>query len=285
MKVAIIGSNGQLGTDLVEVLSKNHEVLGLTHNEIDISDFEKTKEVLGAIKPEILLNTAAYHNVPLCESNAMLAFQVNAIGAQNLALLSNELKYKLVHYSTDYVFDGVKGKPYIESDNTSPLNVYAISKVSGENFVKNYCDNYYIARISGIYGKTQCRAKGGNFITTMIKLAKEKPEVRVVNDEILTPTATLDIAQNTAALINTEAFGTYHMTCESECSWYEFAKEIFKTLNLKTPLYETSVSKMQITVKRPFYSVLENRRLKDLGINIMPHWKESLNNFLNREYL
>jgi len=280
MKLIIIGANGQLGTDLGEVLSKSYEVLGLTHNEIDISDFEQTKEVLEVAKPDIVLNTAAFHNVPICENNPLIAFQVNAIGARNLALLSNDLKYKLVQYSTDYVFDGKKEKPYIEVDDTNPLNVYANSKLAGENFVKNYCESYYIIRISGIYGKTKCRAKGDNFITTMIKLAKEKPEVRVVNDEILTPTPTLDIAQNTSALLSIEAFGTYHMTCEGECSWYEFAKEIFTILKLKTPLYETSVFNMNNSVKRPLYSVLENKNLKINQLNLMPYWKDSLRKFL-----
>jgi dTDP-4-dehydrorhamnose reductase len=181
------------------------------------------------------------------------------------------------------VFDGKKQKPYTEDDRPNPLSVYANTKLSGEYFAMNYCDKSFVIRVSGIYGKVPCRAKGGNFITTMIKLAKEKPEVRVVTDEILTPTPTYHIAKNTAALIKTGAFGLYHMSCEGECSWYEFAKVIWETLKLTTPLYSASVKDFPLVVKRPFYSVLENRNLNKLGINEMPEWKEALIEFLNKE--
>ena len=280
MKLAVIGANGQLGTDLLEVLSKEHDVTGLNHADIEITDIDSVKKALSAIKPAIVLNTAAYHIVPEAEKFAAKAFQINGIGAMNLAKICQDLDIRLVHYSTDYVFDGKKQKPYNEDDRPNPLSVYANTKLSGEFFASNYCDQSYVIRVSGIYGKIPCRAKGGNFITTMIKLANEKPEVRVVNDEILTPTPTWHIAKNTASLIKTDAFGLYHMSCEGEVSWYEFAKVIWETLQLKTPLYAASVNDFPLVVKRPFYSVLENRNLNKLGINEMPEWKEALIQFL-----
>lgn len=280
MKLVVIGANGQLGTDLMEVLSAKHDVTALNHADIEITEIDSVRNSLSAIKPDVVLNTAAYHIVPEAEKFPEKAFQINGIGALNLAKVCQQLNTRLVHYSTDYVFDGEKQKPYTEEDRPNPLSVYANTKLSGEYFALNYCDKSYVIRVSGIYGKVPCRAKGGNFITTMIKLANEKPEVGVVNDEILTPTPTWEIAKNTAALIGTDAFGLYHMSCEGEVSWYEFAKVIWETLQLKTPLYPASVKDFPLVVKRPFYSVLENRNLNKLGINEMPEWKEALIQFL-----
>ena len=280
MKLAIIGSNGQLGTDLREVLSLEHDVIALTHSDIEITDLKNVKNVLSSLKPEIILNTAAYNLVPHAEQEPTAAFQINAIGPLNLTKICNDLGIRLVHYSTDYVFDGKKQQPYAEDDCPNPLNVYGSSKLAGEYFALNYSDKSYVIRVSGIYGKVPSRGKSGNFVTTMIKLAREKPEVRVVNDEILTPTPTYHIAKNTAALINTDAFGLYHMTCEGECSWYEFAKVLWETLHLETPLNPASVNDFPVIVKRPFYSVLENRNLNKLGFNQMPGWREALIEFL-----
>ena len=284
MKVAIIGSNGQLGTDLSEVFSAKHDVVGLTHADIEISDIDNVKKVFGEMKPDVVLCTAAAHNVPKCESEPDVAFKINGIGSLNLAKVSADLGFKLVQYSTDYVFDGRKMKPYVETDAVFPQSAYAVTKYCGEQFIQNYCTKFFVVRVSGIYGKIPCRAKGGNFISTMVKLSKEKPEVRVVKDEILTPTPTREIAKNTLSLVESEAYDVYHMTCEGEVSWYEFARTIFDTLKLQTPLYEASVKDFPLVVKRPFYSVLENANLKKIGLNQMPHWKEALITFLKENY-
>jgi dTDP-4-dehydrorhamnose reductase len=280
MKVAIIGSNGQLGSDLVRVFSDKHEVVSLNHADIKVEDIDSVNTVLSALQPAAVINTSAYHNVPLCEQNPDLSFAINGTGALNLSKICNDINARLIHYSTDYVFDGNKKQPYVETDSCNPLNVYAVTKLAGENLVLNYANKPYVIRVSGIYGKVPCRAKGGNFITTMLKLAKEKPEVKVVDDEILTPTPTSAIAENTLALISQDAYGLYHMTCEGQCSWYEFAKTIWEVLQLKTPLYPTTVSAFSSPVKRPFYSVLENQKLKQLGINQMPDWKDGLIRYL-----
>jgi dTDP-4-dehydrorhamnose reductase len=284
MKIAVIGANGQLGTDVCEVFSEQHEVIPLTHHDIEIADIDNVKKVLTEINPEAVICTAAAHNVPKCESEPDVAFRINGIGSLNLAKVSADLGFKLVQYSTDYVFDGRKMNPYVETDAVFPQSVYAVTKYCGEQFVQNYCSKFFVVRVSGIYGKIPCRAKGGNFISTMVKLSKEKPEVRVVNDEILTPTPTRDIARNTMALIETEAYDVYHMTCEGQVSWYEFARTIFDTLKLKTPLYEASVKDFPLVVKRPFYSVLENANLEKIGLNQMPPWKDALVSFLKENY-
>ncbi len=285
MKVAVIGANGQLGTDLCEIFSEKHEVIALTHSEIEISDIDHVSKVLTDIRPDAVICTAAAHNVPKCELEPDVAFKINGIGSLNLAKVSNDLGFKLVQYSTDYVFDGRKMNPYLESDTVFPQSVYATTKYAGEQLILNYSSKHFVVRVSGIYGKIPCRAKGGNFISTMVKLSKEKPEVRVVKDEILTPTPTKEIAKNTRSLIDTEAYGLYHMTCEGEVSWYEFARTIFDTLHLETPLYEASVKDFPLVVKRPFYSVLENANLKKIGLNEMPHWKPALLSFLEENYM
>jgi dTDP-4-dehydrorhamnose reductase len=282
MKVAIIGSNGQLGSDLMEVFSGKHEVVALNHADIEVADIDNVKSVLTAVKPEVVINTSAYHNVPLCEQNTEQAFAINGKGVLNLAKICTDINARFVHYSTDYVFDGSKQKPYVENDYCNPLNVYGVTKLSGEHFALNYASQPYVIRVSGIYGKVPCRAKGGNFVTTMQKLAKEKPEVKVVNDEVLTPTPTKAIAENTLSLITNDAYGVYHMTCEGQCSWYEFAKAIWEILDLKTPLYPASVNDFPLVVKRPFYSVLENAQLKKIGLNQMPDWRAALSNFLSK---
>ncbi|MBX7110074.1 MAG: dTDP-4-dehydrorhamnose reductase [Chitinophagales bacterium] len=284
MKVAVIGANGQLGTDICEVFAAKHEVVPLTHQDIEIGDVDNVKKVLSEIKADAVICTAAAHNVPKCETEPDTAFKINGTGSLNLAKASADLGFKLVQYSTDYVFDGRKMQPYLESDAVFPQSVYAITKYAGEQFIQNYCTNHFVVRVSGIYGKIPCRAKGGNFISTMVKLSKEKPEVRVVKDEILTPTPTREIAKNTLSLVETDAFGLYHMTCEGEVSWYEFARTIFDTLQLKTPLFEASVKDFPLVVKRPFYSVLENHNLKKINLNQMPGWKEALIAFLKENY-
>jgi dTDP-4-dehydrorhamnose reductase len=280
MKIVIIGANGQLGSELCEQLSDGHTVIGLTHADIEITNIDNVKSVFSEIKPEIVLNTAAYHNLPECEKNPDISFQVNAIGALNLAKITSDIGSVLVHYSTDYVFDGEKREPYIEKDLTNPLNIYAMTKLNGEILIKNYCTRYFIIRISGIYGETVCRAKGGNFITTMKKAARERDVVKVVNDEILTPTPVYEIAKNTAQLFNTEGFGLYHMTCEGQCSWFEFASVIFEELKLKTPLISCTSDEFPSAIKRPSYSVLENHKLKSVNLNLMSFWKDALVTYL-----
>jgi dTDP-4-dehydrorhamnose reductase len=223
--------------------------------------------------------------VEQCEDNPVKAFEVNAVGARNLALVSNDMDAALMHISTDYVFDGKKRAPYVETDKPMPLNVYANTKLSGEHFVEAIAKKYYVLRVSGIYGKAPCIGKGGmNFVELMVKLSREREEVRVVDNEFLTPTSTAEIANQVVKMIESDAaYGLYHVTAEGSCSWYEFAKEIFEITKPNVKLNKAAPGEFAVKVNRPEYSVLENKFLKDQGIDVMRHWKEGLRTYLTGE--
>jgi dTDP-4-dehydrorhamnose reductase len=284
MKVAVVGANGQLGTDLVDALAAvGMETVGLGHADVEVADLDSVRAALADHRPDAVLNTAAFHNMPQCEEHPERAFAVNAAGALNLARVASELGARNVYFSTDYVFDGAKGEPYVETDPPAPLNVYGASKLAGERLSEVYAPGSLVLRVSGLYGRVPCRHKGENFITKMIALAGRLPEVRVVTDEILTPTPTRAIAEKTVELLGTNAAGLLHLTCEGFCSWHEFAREIFTTLGLETPLGEATVADFPTPFQRPHYSVLANTRLAATGLAPMPHWREALGEFLARE--
>jgi dTDP-4-dehydrorhamnose reductase len=286
MRITIIGADGQLGTDLVEQCTREgHDVTSLTYNDIHIEDMDSAASALKAAKPDAVFNAAAFHNVPKCETEIDQAFAVNARGPLNIAKLSEDLGFVNIHYSTDYVFDGAKHAPYVETDAPNPLNVYATSKLAGEYFALNYSPRGTVIRLSGIYGRIPSMMKGNNFVSIMVKLAAEKPEVRVVTDEILSPTPTSEIAEKSLAILRSGDTGLYHLVSEGECSWFEFAQTIWDTLKLSTPLLQTSVQEFASPVKRPYYSVLENAHYQRLpNVQPMTHWKEALIRFLNKHY-
>jgi dTDP-4-dehydrorhamnose reductase len=282
MKIAVIGANGQLGSDLVAAFSENGDaVSGLTHAEIEISDLSSVSRVLKEIQPQVIVNTAAMHHVENCEKEPEKAFAVNAIGARNLALAASERDAVLLHVSTDYVFDGGKGSPYLEEDNTRPLNAYGITKLAGEHFVRATTPKHFVIRTSGLYGKSPCRAKGGlNFIELMLKLAKERGEVRVVDGEVVSPTSTAELAQQMVRLSRSDSYGLYHATAEGSCSWYEFAREIFTVTDTSVSLKAAAPNEFPAKVARPKYSVLENRALKSHGLNAFKPWQDALHTYL-----
>lgn len=284
MRVAVIGADGQLGTDMCKALeNSSHDLIALTIEHIDITDIDKVASVLGDAKPGLVINTAAFHDVPRCEKEPEMAFKVNGIGARNLAMVCNDIDGILMHISTDYVFDGAKRAPYIETDRPVPLNVYANTKLSGEHFVESISKKYYIPRVSGIYGKAPCIGKGGNnFVELMLKLSTSRPEVRVVDDEFLTPTSTVEICRQLLKIIDAQPeYGLYHCTAEGSCSWYEFAKEIFDITKPDIKFNKALPGEFKVDVNRPTYSVLENKHLKDLGINVFKDWREGLREYLS----
>lgn len=286
MRVAVIGANGQLGSDLVQRFrSRGEEVVELDHGAIRVEDAASVDEALEAARPDAVLNCAAFHHLGRCEEDPERTFAVNAVGALNVARTAAELGAANVYFSTDYVFDGTSSRPYREEDRPAPLNVYGASKVAGEHLTLSTWEGSCVVRISGIYGRVPCRAKGESFVTKMVRLAAEKPEVRVVDDEVLTPTPTRAIAEAIPALVASGARGIVHLTCEGECSWYEFAREIFATLKLATPLYRASVADFPGGPRRPAYSVLENGRLKEMGLAPMPGWRQGLRRFLEEHEL
>ena len=282
MKIALIGSNGQLGNDLAIAFSEHgHAVCGLTHADIEISDSSSVSRALEDIRPEVVVNTAAMHHVENCEREPERAFAINALGPRNLALVARDLGAVLLHVSTDYVFDGAKGSPYLEEDNPRPLSAYGISKLAGEHFVRTTTAKHFVIRTSGLYGKSPCRAKGGlNFIELMLKLARERGEVRVVDSEVVSPTSTAELAQQIVWLSHSDCYGLYHATAEGSCSWHEFAREIFTITDTPVRLKVASPDEFPTKVARPKYSVLENRALKSRGLNTFKPWQDALHRYL-----
>ena len=282
MKIAVIGANGQLGSDLVASFSESGDaVSGLTHSDIEISDLRSVSRALEGIQPQVIVNTAAMHHVESCEREPEKAFAVNALGPRNLAIVARDLGAVLMHVSTDYVFDGSKGSPYIEEDNPLPLNAYGITKLAGEHFVRATMARHFVIRTSGLYGASPCRAKGGlNFIELMLKLAKERGEVRVVDSEVVTPTSTAELAQQMVQLSRSDCYGLYHATAEGSCSWYEFAREIFTVTDTAVRLKVAAPGEFPAKVARPKYSVLENRALKSRGLNMFRPWQDALHKYL-----
>ena len=282
MKTIIIGANGQLGSDIVEVFG-NENVIPLTHSDIDITDTDSVNHAFKKFKTNKVINTAALSNVPGCEKNPKKAFEVNALGARNLAIACREVGATLMHISTDYVFDGRKSKPYTENDLPNPLNVYGITKLAGEYFVKAILEKHFIVRTSGLYGTHLCRSKGGNFVNKMIAMSKKQEEIKVVGDEVLAPTYTRDLVIKIKELIETNAYGTYHITNSGKCSWYEFAQAIFSFLKTNIKLIKISQKGFLPSVKRPKYSVLANEKLKTIGIDSLRPWQEALEDYLREK--
>lgn len=286
MQVAIIGAHGQLGTELCKVFADT------TLHRIDVDGDALILDICHAgdvhaliakqLRPNVVINTAAFHNVPKCEEQPETAFAVNALGAKNLAVACQACRARLVHISTDYVFGHGGTRPYVETDLPGPLSVYGASKLAGEHLVAAYCDNYVIVRTAAIYGPAACRAKGGkNFVDLMLHLAATRGEVKVVTDEITTPTYTVALAKQIRLVAEKGEPGLYHATCQGQCSWYEFAKAIFEETRTRVTLREATSKDFPSPVKRPSYSVLDNAHLRSQGLDVMPEWRTALAEYLN----
>jgi dTDP-4-dehydrorhamnose reductase len=282
MKVAILGSNGQLGADVTQAFSQDgHEVCPLTHADIEIGDLGSVEGALLQLEPRLIVNTVAMHQVETCEREPEKAFKVNGAGARNLASVARQLDAVLMHVSTDYVFDGSKGNPYVEEDVPRPLNSYGVTKLAGEHFVRSIAPKHFVLRTSGLYGKHPCRGKGGlNFVELMLKLGRERGKVRVVNDEMVSPTSTWELALQMVALSRSDSYGLYNATAEGSCSWHDFAKEIYAVAGVPATVEVASADEFPAKVPRPKYSVLENRALKAAGLNTFGPWEEGLRSYL-----
>lgn len=285
MRVAVLGGNGQLGEDVAAAFrQEGDQVTALTHQDVEIASKESVVERLENLRPEIVINTAAFHHVEKCEADPTQAFAANALGARNVAQATRSIGATLLHISTDYVFDGLKNSPYTEQDSPVPLNVYGNTKLAGEYFVRAENPRHFVVRVSGIYGAHPCRAKGNlNFVELMLKLSREREELRVVNDEFVTPTPTVEAARQLVVLSRTSDYGLYHATSEGGCSWYEFAKAIFELSGVKVKLEPARPGEFPAKVARPKYSVLENAALKRGSRNVFQHWKKGLEQYLLRD--
>ncbi len=289
MQIILLGAEGQVGNELQQTLSLVGNLTALGRLDLDLSDPNQIQNYLAAARPTVIVNAAAYTAVDRAEQEPDLANQVNAIAPALLAQTAQSLGATLVHLSTDYVFDGKNSSPYLESDPTRPLSVYGQSKLQGEESVRKICDRHLIIRTAWVYG-----AHGkGNFVKTMLRLGAERTELRVVADQVGTPTWSRDIAQSIADLIpKTDAslFGTYHYTNSGVASWYDFAIAIFtEAKRLGYPLQVERVVPITTAdyptpAQRPAYSVLNTQKITAQLGSPPPHWQQSLNQMLQDLY-
>ncbi len=279
MRILITGARGQLGTDLQRSLPE-HELIPCTRDELDVTEKHNVYGLLKDHRPDAVINTAAYHKVDECESHPDITFAVNAIGPWHLALACRMHDVKLVHISTNFVFDGTADRPYREDDLPRPLNVYGTAKLSGEHLVRSTWDRHFIVRTTGLFGRSGGGGKGYNFVETMIRVGKEKREVIVVSDQVMSPTATADLARALAELVTTDAYGTYHITSGGACSYFDFTRTIYRKTGIDAVVKPTTTEAYGAPAARPLYTVLDNARIRSLGIAEMPSWEDALDGYL-----
>ncbi|MEK3733253.1 dTDP-4-dehydrorhamnose reductase [Paenibacillus sp. FSL M8-0334] len=282
MKVLITGAQGQLGQDVVAICSQaGFEVVGCSRADLDITDEAQCLQVVTGHRPDCIIHCAAYTAVDAAESDIDGAFLVNAIGTRNVAMAAEQVGAKLVYISTDYVFNGESGKPYLEYDLVDPQTVYGKSKYAGEQMTRDFCTRWFIVRTSWVFG-----LHGDNFVKTMLRLGQDKPLLQVVNDQKGSPTYTVDLARFLVDLITTEKYGIYHASNSGSCTWYEFTEMIFAEakkelgLSIAATLQPCSTEQFPRPAKRPSNSVMEHLAIRVNGLEELPHWKDGLRRFM-----
>ncbi len=277
MKIAIFGVDGQLGRALGATLAAAHEIVPVDRGRADLRDASAVATAVRDSRPQWVINCAAITHVDRCETEPLAAFEVNAVGAYHVAGAAAETGARLMHVSTDYVFDGAKPTPYIEDDVARPLNAYGASKLAGEWFVQSASDASVIVRSSGLYGRYRCSGKGTSFAETILSRARQGQPLRVVSDERLTPTFTEDLAAQMGLMIEHGVpAGVYHATNAGACSWYEFAVELLRLAGVRDSISPIPASEWKSPTRRPANSVLENRALASLNLDRMPDWRDAL---------
>ncbi len=277
IKVWIAGSNGQIGHALNEVLDPLEiEVLNTDKDELDITDTEEVLNFGIVNRPDVIINCTGVTDTKLCEEEPELAYRVNALGARNLSIVARKNGAKMVQLSTDDVFDGKSKKPYTEFDDTNPLTVYGASKRAGENYVKEFTHKHFIIRSNWVYGKY-----GHNFVNQVLEAAEKENTLSVAADQFGSPTSAKDLARMILYLINTNEYGTYHVTCSGVCNRHEFAQEILRLSGKKIELKAVPTEQSDLSAVRPPYAVLDNFILRIIDMYDMPDWKESLEEFMN----
>lgn len=276
MKILVLGHKGMLGSDLFSVLSVSHEVAGKDIEDFDISSAADCRDIILESDADVVVNAAAYTNVDGCESNREECFSVNAQGVKNVALICKDRGIKIVHFSTDYVFDGTKGSPYLEDDVCNPLNVYGESKLKGELYLRNILDNYILLRTAWLYGKN-----GKNFVRTITEKARSTKKLEVVDDQIGSPTYTMDLASAVKVLIEGDHSGVFHVTNGGKCSWYEFAIKILEYTGMTDIRIEPIKSNGLVRKAfRPRYSVLSCQKFFDKTKVPLRSWQTALSDYV-----
>lgn len=280
MKYAVIGSAGQLGRDLCPLLAG--DAVPLTRAQADLTRPDTLSAELSQLRPDVVVNCAAYNFVDRAETEPESAFAVNAWGVRSLAKVCRDLDCVLVHFSTDYVFGLEQGRcpPYAEAEAPGPISVYGLSKLAGEYLVRSLCPRHFVIRTCGLYGVWGSGGKGGNFVETMLRLAGQGKPLRVVNDQICTPSYTVDVATATAALVQTDKYGLYHLTNAGWCSWYELARTIFQLVGLQPILAPITSEEFGAPARRPAFSVLETEKYRNLGLPPLRPWQEAVAAYL-----
>jgi dTDP-4-dehydrorhamnose reductase len=279
MRIVLLGAGGQLATDLLATL-KQDKIFPFPHAEIDVTDAATVHSRIVGLRPDCVINTAAFHRVDECEDEPGKSFEVNAVGVYNVARAAHQAGSILVHFSTDYVFDGAKRAPYVETDPTNPQSIYALSKRAGERIVQQYCPQHFLIRTCGLYGHAHRQGKGTNFVETMLAKAQAGEPLRVVSDQVLTPTSSADLARALEPLIHTDRFGLYHLTNTGECSWFDFAQEIFRLAGLTPDLQPITSEALGRKARRPAYSVLDNFNYRAAGFSDLRSWQDALADYL-----
>jgi len=281
-KILVTGAKGQLGKKIIELLGGKYELILTDSDEMDITDKDKVFEVIGNEKPEVIIHGAAYTQVDKAEENEEICRKVNALGTKNIAMAGKEFGATVIYISTDYVFDGKKNSPYTEEDKPNPLSVYGMTKYEGEKFVQEICDEYYIVRSAWIFGELPKGHPGINFVETMLRLAKERDSLNIINDQIGSPTYTGDLVKVIEQLILKQPpFGIYHFSGDGAASWYDFAVEIFKQTKTKIEVKPITSDQYPQKAKRPAYSYLDKSKIeKTLDIKVRP-WREMLKEYFD----
>ena len=276
MKILLLGYKGMLGHDLDATLAIDHEVIGKDIDDFNITSLEDCRGVIEEAAPDIVINAAAYTDVDGCESDSKTCFAVNAEGVNNIGLICKERNLKVVHFSTDYVFDGTKGEPYVETDTPNPINTYGQSKLQGELYLRALTDNFLLIRTSWLYGK-----HGKNFVKAIVNKAQSGGPLTVVNDQIGSPTATADLARAVKVLIEEGHTGLFHVTNRGRCSWFDFAQKILEYSGYRDVLiHPITTAELGRPALRPAYSVLSCKKFADKCRKTMRFWQLALTDYL-----
>ena len=281
-RAVVFGCAGQLGCELTRVFAaRGYEVRGFERTDVDISDADGVEAAVAGADPSLVLNAAAYNMVDVAEHEPAAAFMANALAVRNLAVACRQVDAQLVHFSTDYVFDGAAGRPYAENDEPHPLGAYAVSKYAGELYARGYLESPLIVRTSGVFGPGGLHTARGNFIELMLRLARGNQPIRVVEDHVASPTYAPALAERVAQLAERDASGVFHLGGGTPISWFEFARTIFRLAGLEPQLRATSDREYRTVARRPKYSALSNAKAESFGIAPMPPLEQAVGEYLD----